>query len=54
MNKLAENDKKTFDMNQNLTSQIKTLDNLIYGTDRSNIYLKHNTDILKNDLALYK
>lgn len=29
MNKLAENDKKTFGMNQNLTSKIKTLDNLI-------------------------
>jgi hypothetical protein len=41
-------------MNQNLTSKIKTLDNLIYGTEKSNIYLKHNTDILKNDLSLYK
>lgn len=29
MNKLAENDKKTFEMNKNLTSQIKTLDNTI-------------------------
>jgi len=54
MNKLAENDKKTFEMNQNLTSKIKTLDNIIYGTEKSNIYLKHNTDILKNDLSLYK
>jgi hypothetical protein len=29
MNKLAENDRKTFEMNQNLTSKIKTFDSQI-------------------------
>jgi len=29
MNKLAENDKKTFEMNQSLTSKIKNIDGMI-------------------------